>query len=214
MGDVIHVPFGTEREWKDTLRKTEDGLVTIGSLFGDPEPLMRAKARAVCQMLRRIVEQVPTFPIAARIPEPLTQEQREFLTSALKEAALKGTEITMTHSVHVLMSSIYDLCTSKLHTCPPSIKTAPNRYLLIATALGHASAKAATYPNESLIKPSGVHFAATILADELSIQDPEFDRSVFLKTFYGALPTSADITESEPGTALQGGPNTSEQNPR
>ena len=31
---------------------------------------------------------------------------------------LKGIEIAMTHSVQVLMASIYDLCTSKLHARP------------------------------------------------------------------------------------------------
>src|SRR6185312_16656869 len=47
MGEVIHVAFGTEREWEQTHEKTVDGLVTIGSLFGDDESLMRAKADCV-----------------------------------------------------------------------------------------------------------------------------------------------------------------------
>jgi hypothetical protein len=52
------------------------------------------------------------------MPENLSAEQLELLTGAIKEAALKGIEIAMTHSVQVLMSSIYDLCTSKLHARP------------------------------------------------------------------------------------------------
>jgi hypothetical protein len=34
------------------------------------------------------------------------------------KAALRGIEVAMTHSVQVLMSSIYDLCTSKLQSAP------------------------------------------------------------------------------------------------
>jgi hypothetical protein len=40
------------------------------------------------------------------------------LTEAIKQAALRGIEVAMTHSVQVLMSSIYDLCTSKLQSAP------------------------------------------------------------------------------------------------
>src|SRR5690242_9178362 len=63
MGEVIHVAFGTEREWQQTREKTVDGLVTIGSLFGDDEKLMRAKADCVYQVLREIVEEVPSVQI-------------------------------------------------------------------------------------------------------------------------------------------------------
>jgi hypothetical protein len=115
MGEVIHVAFGTEREWEQTREKTMDGLVTIGSLFGDDEGLMRAKADCVYQVLREIVEDVPSVQITTRLPENLSQEQLDILTRVIKEAALKGIEIAMTHSVQVLMGSIYDLCTSKLH---------------------------------------------------------------------------------------------------
>jgi len=207
MGDVIHVAFGSEREWKDTLRKIEDGLVTIGSLFGDSETLMRAKAHSVYRMLRGIVEQVPAFTIGARVPEPLTKEQHELLTGALKQAALKATENAMTHCVQLLMSSIYDLCTSKLHTCPTSKNSPPNHYLLIATALARASAKAATYPRDSPIKPSGVHFTATVLADELAAHVPHFDRTLFLKTFYAELPASPEFTGPEICTPREAAPN-------
>ncbi len=118
MGEVIHVAFGTEREWEQTRAKTADGLITIGSLFGDDEALMRTKADCVYQILREIVEDVPAVQITTRMPENLSEEQLDALTGVIKEAALKGIEIAMTHSVQVLMSSIYDLCTSKLHAYP------------------------------------------------------------------------------------------------
>src|SRR5690242_15561841 len=103
MGKVIHAAFGAEREWEQTRSRTADGLVAIGNLFGDDEVL-----------LREIVEDVPSLQITTRLPDNLTEEQLEQMTSAIKEAALKGIEVAMTHSVCMLMSSIYDLCTSKL----------------------------------------------------------------------------------------------------
>ena len=118
MGEVIHVAFGTEREWQQTHAKTVDGLVAIGTLFGDDESLMRAKADCVYQVLRQIVEEVPAVQITTKLPDNLSEAQLELLTGVIREAALKGIEIAMTHSVQVLMSSIYDLCTSKLHTRP------------------------------------------------------------------------------------------------
>ena len=63
MGKVIYVTFGTEREWEQTHQKTIDGLVAIGTLFGDDEALMRAKADCVYHILREIVEQVPPVEI-------------------------------------------------------------------------------------------------------------------------------------------------------
>jgi hypothetical protein len=95
MGEVIHVAFGTEREWEQTHEKTVDGLVTIGTLFG---------------------EDVPSVQITTKLPENLSPEQLDALTRVIKDAALKGIEIAMTHSVQVLMGSIYDLCTSKLQS--------------------------------------------------------------------------------------------------
>jgi hypothetical protein len=118
MGDVIHVAFGAEREWEQTHERTVDGLVTVGSLFGDDETLMRAKADCVYQILREIVEEIPSVQITTRLPENLSPEQLEALTRAIKDAALKGIEIAMTHSVQVFMGSIYDLCTSKLQPAP------------------------------------------------------------------------------------------------
>jgi hypothetical protein len=118
MGQVIHANFGTEREWEQTHDKTVDGLVTVGALFGDSESLMRAKADCVYQILRQIVEDIPSVQITTRMPENLTEEQVRMLTEAIKQAALRGIEVAMTHSVQVLMSSIYDLCTSKLQAQP------------------------------------------------------------------------------------------------
>ena len=118
MSNVIHVNFGSEREWEETHAKVIDGLLAIGSLFGDDKSLMRAKADCVYHILRQIVEEVPSVQITTKMPDNLSTEQLELLTGAIKEAALKGIEIAMTHSVQVLMSSIYDLCTSKLHARP------------------------------------------------------------------------------------------------
>ena len=118
MGEVIHANFGTEREWEQTHEKTVDGLLTIGTLFGDDEALMRAKAECVYHILREIVEDIPSVQITTRMPDNLTDEQMSMLTESIRQAALKGIEVAMTHSVQVLMSSIYDLCTSKLKTRP------------------------------------------------------------------------------------------------
>jgi hypothetical protein len=118
MGEVIHAAFGTEREWEQTHDRTVDSLVTIGALFGDDAALMRAKADCVYQMLRQIVEQIPSVQVTTKMPENLTDAQVRVLTEAIKHAALRGIEVAMTHSVQVLMSSIYDLCTSKLHERP------------------------------------------------------------------------------------------------
>ena len=114
MGEVIQVQFGTEREWEITRQKTIDGLVHIGALFGDDPALMRAKADCVSHVLRDIVEDVPALHVTTKMPEGLTADQQAMVTLAIKDAALKGIEVAMTHSVQVLMSSIYDLCTSKL----------------------------------------------------------------------------------------------------
>jgi hypothetical protein len=118
MGEVIHANFGTEREWEQTHEKTVDGLLAIGSLFGDDEALMRSKADCVYHVLREIVEDVPSVQITTRMPDNLSEEQLAMLTESIRQAALKGIEVAMTHSVQVLMSSIYDLCTSKLKTRP------------------------------------------------------------------------------------------------
>jgi hypothetical protein len=118
MGEVIHANFGTERMWEQTHDKTADGLLAIGTLFGDDEALMRAKADCVYHLLRQIVEDIPSVQITTRMPENLSEPQLAMLTEAIRQAALKGIEVAMTHSVQMLMSSIYDLCTSKLRTHP------------------------------------------------------------------------------------------------
>lgn len=118
MGAVIHANFGTERQWEQTHEKTLDGLVTVGALFGDDEALMRAKADCVYYLLRQIVEGIPAVQITTKMPENLTAEQLSMLTDAIRRAALRGIEAAMTHSVQVLMNSVYDLCTSKLQARP------------------------------------------------------------------------------------------------
>lgn len=114
MGDVIHVTFGVEREWEQTHAKAVDGLVTIGSLYGDDEELMRAKAECLYQLLREIVEDVPSTQITTALPQDLSEAQLELVTAAIREAVLKGIQVAMMHSVESLMNAIYDLCTSKL----------------------------------------------------------------------------------------------------
>lgn len=114
MGDVIHVEFGTDREWEATRKRILDGLLAIGALFGDDPQLLTAKAEVVYQILRDTINEVPSVSLQVRLPVDLDPEQLGMVQEAIKEAALKGIESTMTHGVQVLMSSIYDLCTSKL----------------------------------------------------------------------------------------------------
>ena len=118
MGDVIRVAFGTEREWERTRAQWAEGLSAIGALFGDDEQLMRAKADCVYQVLRQMVEDVPAIRIMAHLPEDLPAEQVELLTGASRDAALKGIETSMTHSVRVGMAAAYDLWTSTLGAAP------------------------------------------------------------------------------------------------
>ncbi len=118
MGEIIRVTFGTEREWERTRAQWAEGLSAIGAMFGDDEGLMRAKADCVYRVLRRIVEDVPAVKIVAKLPDDLPAEHVEFLTGAIREAALKGIEASMNHSVRVVMAAIYDLCTSKLRERP------------------------------------------------------------------------------------------------
>lgn len=114
MGDVIQAEFGTEREWSETREKLVNGLVSIGALFGDDETLMRAKAECVYKVLREIVEGLPPVRVASKLPEDLSGPHLEAVTVALQLAVSKGIEIGMTHSVRMMMDSIYDMCTSKL----------------------------------------------------------------------------------------------------
>ncbi len=118
MGEIIHVTFGAERDWQRARSEWSEGLTAVGALFGDDESLMRAKADCICQVLRRIVEEIPVVRVAAKVPDDLPAEQVALLTAALREAALKGIEATTYHAVRVLTAAIYDLCTSKLRAKP------------------------------------------------------------------------------------------------
>lgn len=118
MGEVIHVAFGAERMWEQTHAKTVDGLISVGALFGDDEPLMRAKGECVTRLLREIVEEAPSLQFNTELPGDLTAEQTDLVRAAIKHAALRGIQAGMTHSIQALMASIYDLCTSKLSARP------------------------------------------------------------------------------------------------
>ena len=118
MGEIIRIAASPEPEWERARAQWADGLSAIGALFGDDEGLMRAKADCVCQVLRRILEDVPPVRIRAQLPHDLPAEHIELLTGAIREAALKGIEVSMTHCVQVLMAAVYDLCTSKLRQRP------------------------------------------------------------------------------------------------
>ena len=116
MGEVVHVTFGTEREWEHTREKTVDGLVAVGSLVGDDESLMRAKADCIYGMLREMVEKVPALRINTSLPDTLTPPEIDAVTEAVRKAAHTGIEAGVTHCVQVIMAGIYDLCTSKLRS--------------------------------------------------------------------------------------------------
>jgi hypothetical protein len=45
-------------------------------------------------------------------------EQIPLFSAAVREAALKGIEASMNHSVRLVMAAIFDLCTSKLRREP------------------------------------------------------------------------------------------------
>lgn len=112
--NVIYAEFGTERQWAQTKQRTFDGLIAIGGLYGDSEAIMRAKAEVVYQLLRAIVDDVPNVNIHAHLPADLSDEHIEMMHVAVRDAALKGIEVAMTHSVTCIMERVYDLCTSKL----------------------------------------------------------------------------------------------------
>lgn len=114
MGEVIHAKFGSAREWEETRGKLREGMKTIGGLFGDDPALMEAKADAAYQILREIVEDLPGISIRSALPNELTEAGRTHVSEELRKAALAGIELAMTHAVSVMMSGIYDLCTSKL----------------------------------------------------------------------------------------------------
>lgn len=118
MGEIIRIAFGAGRDSQSTRASWADGLCAVGALFGDDEQLMRAKADCFFRLLEQIVEDVPRVRIKTHIPPDLPAEHVEFLTHAIREATLKGIEISMAHSVRVVMAAVYDLCTSKLRERP------------------------------------------------------------------------------------------------
>lgn len=118
MGNIIRVDFGKDRDGERARAQWADGLSAVGELFGDDEALMRAKAERVHQLLRRIVEEIPTVRVTSHLPRDLTPGQVEMLTGALRAAVHKGIEVGIAHSVRVITDAVYDLCTSKLRQRP------------------------------------------------------------------------------------------------
>ncbi len=118
MGENIRVTFQSERDWERTRAQWIEDLLAVGALFGDDESLMRAKADCVHQLLRRIVEDIPAIRITAKLPDGVPPEQIPLFSAAVREAALKGIEASMNHSVRLVMAAIFDLCTSKLRREP------------------------------------------------------------------------------------------------
>ena len=118
VGEIIQVTLGPQRDWELARAQWAEGLATVGALFGDDESLMRAKAHCLYRVLRRIVEDVPAVRVSATVPDDLPAEQVSLLTSAMRDAALKGIEASTCHAVRVLTAAIYDLCTSKLGAKP------------------------------------------------------------------------------------------------
>jgi hypothetical protein len=118
MGENIRVTFQSEHDWERTRAQWIEDLLAVGALFGDDESLMRAKADCVHQLLRRIVEDIPAIRITAKLPDGVPPEQIPLFSAAVREAALKGIEASMNHSVRLVMAAIFDLCTSKLRREP------------------------------------------------------------------------------------------------
>jgi hypothetical protein len=118
MGENIRVIFQSEHDWERTRAQWIEDLLAVGALFGDDESLMRAKADCVHQLLRRIVEDIPAIRITAKLPDGVPPEQIPLFSAAVREAALKGIEASMNHSVRLVMAAIFDLCTSKLRREP------------------------------------------------------------------------------------------------
>jgi hypothetical protein len=118
MGEIIQVAFGSERDWQRARSHWSEGLAAVGALFGDDEALMRAKAECFYQLLRRIVEDIPAVRVTVSLPEDLSADHTALLTAAIREATLKGIEVSTCHAVRMLTAAIFDLCTSKLRTKP------------------------------------------------------------------------------------------------
>lgn len=119
MGEVIHAAFGQQREWEIARETTLQGFLSVGRLFGDDETLLRAKSDLTFEMLRHMVEGIPNLSLSVTLPQSLTDEQQAEVLTAVQAAAATAIEHALDHAMRVLMTSIYDLCTSKLRTQPP-----------------------------------------------------------------------------------------------
>ena len=100
--------------WQNTLRVVTEGLVTVGTVYGDDADLMRAKAIRVCKLLRTITEQVPRRETRATLAPGLTAKQRRQVGSAIRKALDAGRDAALIHVATVLTSVLYELCTSVL----------------------------------------------------------------------------------------------------
>jgi hypothetical protein len=118
MSEKIRVRGQAERDWERARAQWVEDLLAVGAMFGDDEALLRAKANCVHQLMRHIVEDIPAVRITARLPEGLPPEHIPLLTAAMREAALKGIEVSMNHSLRLVMAAAFDLCTSKLRRAP------------------------------------------------------------------------------------------------
>jgi hypothetical protein len=119
MNEAIRLPVDLEQEWETTHQRTIDALQMIGSLVGDDPALLQAKAECVYQVLRRMVDDIPSVQVAVQVPTDLTPEQVDQISAVIKQAALKGVEVAVSHCAQEFMGSIYDLCTSKLTAFAP-----------------------------------------------------------------------------------------------
>jgi len=118
MGQVIHADFAQEREWQATHERLITGLLAVGTFVGDDAALMKAKADCTLRILRSIVEGTPAVHSEIPLPANLSAEQIDQVNRVIRDATLQGVEAAMTHSVEVILGSIYDLCTSWLGQYP------------------------------------------------------------------------------------------------
>jgi hypothetical protein len=114
MGDVIHLDFYAGIRWEKARENLTESLVRIGTLFGDDEELLRAKADRAHGVIRKIVEDVPALDLAFDLPGSISDDQCELIRETVKAAACRGIETAVMHSVEVITNALYDLCTSKL----------------------------------------------------------------------------------------------------
>ena len=79
----------SRRQLGELLRalRTRNSLVQIGALFGDDESLMRAKADCVYQLLRSIVEGIPSVQITTKLPgERALQQEFDLAPVTIRKA--------------------------------------------------------------------------------------------------------------------------------